>query len=252
MKAFFKLILCFGFVLSLSAQESSSLNRTVSPSIEFTPTENEITVRFSVFNKEQVNKSIRYQAVVVTKTKDNEIVDRIEKTEDQVLNNGEFIDLGTINASLVNADNIVGFLLIYEDDQIVGQEVVDAQKTDLLSSISTLNTTVARSSDFEAALLRTLVIDETKTKRGRDFFSEFYLKFKANNVESTEVVKIREELAIANNTLIKVIAGDDIIFQFFLSPRFNFIEEATNQTVITLNQYFQQQNRLKDETFKYE
>lgn len=128
MKAFFKLILCFGFVLSLSAQESSSLNRTVSPSIEFTPTENEITVRFSVFNKEQVNKSIRYQAVVVTKTKDNEIVDRIEKTEDQVLNNGEFIDLGTINASLVNADNIVGFLLIYEDDQIVGQEVVDAQK----------------------------------------------------------------------------------------------------------------------------
>ena len=77
MKAFFKLILCFGFVLSLSAQESSSLNKTVSPSIEFTPTENEITVRFSVFNKEQVNKSIRYQAVVVTKTKDNAIYNLI-------------------------------------------------------------------------------------------------------------------------------------------------------------------------------
>ena len=242
----------FGFVLSVGAQENSSLNRTVSPSIEFEPTENEITVRFSVFNKEQFDKSIRFQAVVVTKTKDNEIVDRIEKTEDQILGNGEFIDLGTIDASLVNADNIVGFLLIYEDNKIVGQEVVDAQKSELLSSISTLNTTVARSSDFEAALLRTLVTDETETNRERDFISEFYLKFKANNVESTEVVKIREELAIANNTLIKVIAGDDVIFQFFLSPRFNFIEEATNQTVITLNQYFQQQNRLKDETFKYE
>ena len=51
-------ILIFGFVLSVGAQENSSLNRTVSPSIEFEPTENEITVRFSVFNKEQFDKSI--------------------------------------------------------------------------------------------------------------------------------------------------------------------------------------------------
>mgnify|MGYP001954198380 CR=1 FL=1 len=61
-----------------------------------------------------------------------------------------------------------------------------------------------------------MVIENTKTKAGSDFYDLFYSSYLAKNIDGEKIVKIDEKLAIASNTLIQVVVGDQLVMQFII------------------------------------
>jgi hypothetical protein len=71
-----------------------------------------------------------------------------------------------------------------------------------------------------------LVVDETQTKLGRDFYDVFFSRWEAPPNAVNFTVTIREQILPNRGTRIVVEINDDVAFQAYLQPRYDAIEEA--------------------------
>ena len=101
----------------------------------------------------------------------------------------------------------------------------------------------------DGVVLRGIVIEETKTKLGRDFYQMFYSLYLGYNVNGEKIVIVKEKLALANNTKIEVFVHNDKVFEFFLRPQNEYLkimsEEALRKVYLYLQQLKQNKNRVQ-------
>jgi hypothetical protein len=71
-----------------------------------------------------------------------------------------------------------------------------------------------------------LVVDETQTKLGRDFYDIFFGRWEAPPNAVNFTVTIREQILPNRGTRIVVQVNDGVAFQAYLQPRYDAIEEA--------------------------
>jgi hypothetical protein len=73
-----------------------------------------------------------------------------------------------------------------------------------------------------------LLLDQTKTKLGKDFFYLFYSYFKPPAENNSYLLTVREQLSQigGRNTRVQITLNDVVIFQRFLSPRTDLIKDA--------------------------
>ena len=86
--------------------------------------------------------------------------------------------------------------------------------------------------------LRGIIVEDTKTKPGREFYRLFYSLYTKNNINGNEVVKIKEVLALGRNTKIEVIVGDDIVFSFFVRPSMEYLTQINDYAIIKVYKHF--------------
>jgi curli production assembly/transport component CsgE len=104
-----------------------------------------------------------------------------------------------------------------EADTVVDQSHVEAEKN-ILTGISGM------------------VIDETRSKIGRDFYDVFYQNWTAPEAVSGFTITISEQPAPGLGTIISVKANDTETFKYRLQPRYEFIQQAGKYAVnITQN-----------------
>ena len=86
-----------------------------------------------------------------------------------------------------------------------------------------------------------LLIDETKTKSGRDFYEYFYKDWTPPVGVKNYMIFISERPYRLNNTLIEIKINETLVFQQFLQRRDEFVEnlakEAAQRVYIYLLQY---------------
>jgi curli production assembly/transport component CsgE len=92
-------------------------------------------------------------------------------------------------------------------DTVVDESHVEAEK-DILTGISGM------------------VIDETRSKIGRDFYDLFYQNWTAPEEVSGFTITITEQPAPGLGTIISVKANDTETFKYRLQPRYDFIQQA--------------------------
>jgi len=105
-----------------------------------------------------------------------------------------------------------------EADTVVDQRYVQAEK-DILSGISGL------------------VIDETRSKIGRDFYTVFYQNWTPPENVSGFTITISEQPAPGLGTIISVKANDTETFKYRLQPRYDFIQQAAQYAVSVTHNY---------------
>ena len=88
-------------------------------------------------------------------------------------------------------------------------------------------------------VLRGLVIEETKTRPGRDFYQMFYTEYTNKNINGEKIVTIKEELTIGNNTKLEVYVDDKKILEFFVRPQNEYLKAYSNEAIRRVNIYFQ-------------
>jgi hypothetical protein len=92
-----------------------------------------------------------------------------------------------------------------------------------------------------------LVLDETRTKVGRDFYDIFYQNWKAPQDARNFTIRISEQPTPNLGTIISVSVNGTDTFRHRLQPRYEFIEEASQYAVrMTYNHLegHQQQMRI--------
>lgn len=244
--------------LSIQLQ-AQIFNTEVEAKIEVSPQGNMYTLSGSALNKTDLNKSLSYSMSVV---KNNENQETSSKTDQKGLFVLEPNERKNLSSSTVNAEEnqrIIVFLLIYQDSTVVGKDRIVING---LEGEDSLQPMVIREGEedklvniaeeeVDVVLLKGLVVEDTKTKPGRDFYKFFYNAYTANNINGEEIVKVQEVLAMGSNTQLKIWVGQDIVAQFFLNPRASYLKEKAEQSVYLVNRHLMGLKEAKKQKIRY-
>ena len=225
------------------------INNDVEAKIQ-TNQQNDFTViKATAFNKTEITKSLIYKFIVFSKV---ESVNNIseESSERFILSANKKVDLSSITLNLEDKLKTIAVLLIYDlDNKIIGQDRIvfnddpedEAKKKKLLleklkqEQEKSLDVSLEKKDGLE---LNGIVVEDTKTKPGRDFYKLFYSLYSQNNINGNKVVTIKEILALGRNTKIEVIVGDDKIFSFFVRPSAEYLKQMNDYAIISVYKHF--------------
>ncbi|WP_339654606.1 CsgE family curli-type amyloid fiber assembly protein [Flavobacterium frigidarium] len=94
-----------------------------------------------------------------------------------------------------------------------------------------------------------VIVDETKTKIGKEFYDLYYYKYNEYNINSAKIVTIIEELSFGRNTKIMISIDNNVVYEFLARPDQEYIESMVQSSVYQTYQYLRQlENQLKSFT----
>lgn len=235
-------------------------NKEVAATIDFEIKDNTmLQISGSAENRTEINKSLRYVlSVIKSDAKDGNSNNNTQEGR-FVLEPNSKKSLSQTTVNIVATDRTIILLLIYdENDKILGKDrkvlngsaLENEKQIEASSQKSEISQDIKKSGD-DGFILRGMVVEDTKTKAGSDFYDLFYSLYLSNNINGEKIVKVQEKLAIANNTQIEVLVGDDTIVQFIINPRSQYLKAMAEQTLIRVNTYFQRLQTTKDRIKRY-
>lgn len=90
-----------------------------------------------------------------------------------------------------------------------------------------------------AQLSLDMVIDETRSTQGRDFYNIFYRNWQAPEGAMNYTVYVREQPGRGRGSVVEVRVNDEIAFRSQLQPRYDMIEQTAHQAVRFTRQFMQ-------------
>jgi curli production assembly/transport component CsgE len=90
-----------------------------------------------------------------------------------------------------------------------------------------------------------LIIEETLTKSGNDFYDFFYRDWEPPAEARNYTIYIVERPFRLNMTMIEISINDNTVIQAFMQPRLEFVENLAAETVVTLRNYLQNYEQIK-------
>jgi curli production assembly/transport component CsgE len=82
-----------------------------------------------------------------------------------------------------------------------------------------------------------LIIDQTKTKSGREFYDYFFRDWEPPKGASNYTIYIEEKPFRLNTTFIEILINETLIYQSFLQPRSEFLENLAQESIATTQMY---------------
>ena len=214
-----------------------------------------VDITGSGYNKSQISRSLNY-ILNVYKSDDFGNVSNNEQNGRFVLQPGEKKRLSTTTINIDDGNKVIILLRIYDlennllgKDRIVLNDDSGDKKIVLKPQENTdVRTEFAKSDGVE---LRGIVLEDTKTKPGRDFYSQYYSGYLAANIDGPKIVTIKEVLAIANNTKIEVRIDEEVIMEFFIRPQNDYISGMVEIALRRTLAYFDDLEKQNDIVKQY-
>jgi len=245
----FVCILCFP-LLSIS----QIYNKDVSAAINLEVQDNSIIkITGSAHNTTEISKSLRFVLSVIKSGKNK----NTNKQEGLfVLEPGVKKNLSNTSINVNKNDRTIILLLVYESEKIIGKDRkvlngIEGEEDEVGNLLKPAENEDVKNTNEDGFILRGVVIEDTKTKAGNDFYDMFYSSYLTNNINGEEIVKIEERLAIANTTQINIIVGDETVVQFFVNPRTQYLKSMADNSIYRVNAYFQKLKDTKDQITRY-
>lgn len=82
-----------------------------------------------------------------------------------------------------------------------------------------------------------LLVDDTKTKSGKDFYDLFYNNWEAPSAAKNYNITISEKPFRITTTMIVVTINDNIVYQTILQPRQDIIQSQTEEAIVATQDY---------------
>lgn len=141
-----------------------------------------------------------------------------------------------------------GDTLVFSQPDTLARELpVEIQQ--FIEAITSENETHA----FEEPLLEIdgLVVDETRTKAGHDFYDKFYSLWEAPPQAKNFSILIRELPFRVNLTQVQILVNDEPVVNSILQPKEEFISDLAGQAVPVIAEHLiqlQEMSRQLDDT----
>lgn len=245
----FACILCFP-LLSIS----QIYNTDVSAAIDLEVQDNSIIkITGSAHNKTEISKSLRYVLSVIKSGKN----ENTNKQEGRfVLEPGVKKNLSNTSINVNEKDRTIILLLVYENEKIIGKDRkvlngIEGEDDEVKNLLKSSGYEDVKKTEEDGFILKGVVIEDTKTKAGNDFYDMFYSSYLTNNINGEKIVKIEERLAIGNTTQINVLVGDEVVVRFFVNPRTQYLKSMADNSIYRVNAYFQRMKDTKDQITRY-
>lgn len=144
---------------------------------------------------------------------------------------------------------IIALLLLFTltSTLVIGQDNIERALADSISKetpappSAKMQENGASSRNTEISMeIDGLLVDETKTKAGRDFYDYLYSKWDAPPGVSNYNIKVSEKPYRVNLTLLEIYVNDEMVINTILQPRQQIIMDLAEQVAIGLGQYLLQ------------
>jgi len=252
MKFTFGFLLCFLCFPVLTTGQI--YNTEVSAAIDLEVQDNSILkITGSAHNTTAISKSLRYVLSVIKSGKNK----NTNKQEGRfVLEPGVKKNLSNASINVNEKDRTIILLLVYENEKVVGKDRkvlngIEGEDDEVKDILKRENIEDVKETAEDGFILRGVVIEDMKTKAGNDFYDMFYSSYLSNNINGEKIVKIEEKIAIANTTQINVLVGDEVVVQFFVNPRTQYLKSMVDNSIYRVNAYFQRLKDTKDQITRY-
>ena len=240
-------------------------NAEIEAKIEVENNNEFIKITGTAFNKSAISQSLRYVLSVVTRNSEEyDDVSKEDKEDRFVLEPLQKINLATTVINSSETKRIIVLLLVYNlDDKIIGKDRIIFNDFDDGSPAERINNEIIdraeSTTDYpdvdnknkDGIVLRGIVVEDTKTKPGRDFYAKFYSDYTLNKINSDKVIVVKEVMALGTNTKIELKVDDVTIFEFFVRPNMEYIREMADFSIKRVYYYLQQLERQKNIVNKY-
>lgn len=95
-----------------------------------------------------------------------------------------------------------------------------------------------QNSSFLELEIGQLILDETFSKAGSEFQQLFTTKWTwPADINEQFIITMRERPSMGNSTIIEMSINDYKIFESFLQPRYDVLDELSQQAVLTITDY---------------
>lgn len=254
-----RVFIILAIVLFTDVAFSQVYNTSVEAKINMEQYGEMIQITGSALNKTSSTQGLRYVLSVIKNDSNNGNSSKNDQSGRFVLDLGEKRNLSTTSINVNDKSRIIILLLVYDEwDKLLGMDRVvingneedakleveeEQQKEQMLDASPD-----ATENEEDGITLRGIVIEETKTKPGRDFYKMFYSLYSANNVNGEEIVTVKEVLALNNNTKIEIFVANEKVVEFFVTPQNEYLKkmsESSIRTVYWFLQKYKQNKKLK-------
>lgn len=192
-----------------------------------------------VKNTTDLYYSLRYVFSVIIYDSDN----NISKQSKENLFALDPYQARTLYESTINNeanDKIIILFLVYDDeDKLVAKSRV------VLNENESGNNKTEEKKENSGFQISGIVVEDTKTKSGKDYYDKFYFLYNYLNLKGNEVVKINETFSFRRTTRIIVSVGDEIVHEFFAYPKEEYIEEMAKLSIQRVYKYFESKKKQK-------
>jgi len=170
--------------------------------------------------------------------------------------------LETIEIKISETDYYSILLEVYKDTERIGVDLLESKDyrvaeknallADSLNTISALNQMEVqkkkpKKDSFDAIEIDGLIIDETRSKLGRDFYDFFYGEWSPPKNAKDFVITIKELPARGRGAQVSVEVNGNTLVRRFLQPRNDLIESTAKQIAQAIADYLAKNEDLKNE-----
>lgn len=236
------LFLCC-LIAFVSSSYSQIYNTKVEANINLLNNNEFVEITGTAYNKTEVSQSIKYVLSVIKNNPKNSNRSKNDQKGRVLLNAGEKINLSKTTINSNNKDRIIILLLLYDiRENIIGKARIvinDTINSKIKKDNKENNSPDVKFKNSDGIVLRGIVIEETKTNPGRNFYKMFYSLYTSNNINGEKIVTVEEILILAGTTAIRVLVGDEVVYQFIVKPQKGYLKENSNEALKRVFSYLQ-------------
>lgn len=240
-------ILCVITFLSLPTFLFSQIekNNNVKANLDVKKEENVISIKAKAINNDDIIHDLNYLLISVKQSSTGNISNN--KQEGRfVINPDETKDLSQIIINSQPDDQIKIYLFIRNEREnlLLSKDSVYIN-INKENDISSLNTKTIKKEEpkEEDYSLKGLVIDNTKSKIGKDFFELFYTQYNQLSEQFAFVITVSELPSFGRNGIVNIDVGDRNLYSFRVVPNDDYISAQVQMSLRQINNY-DRENKL--------
>lgn len=233
---FFTLLI---YSFSFGQNESENQN-AVEAKIEVEQNENMLSLQPRVQNHSALNLEYNYLLLVKKTDKGNNLsVNRQSGKFTMGPNESKILSSIIINQSQNQIIKAILYIRDENEKKLITKDSIEIKSFNPTSQVE--ETTL---------LIEGLVVDETKTRVGADFYDEFFSIYNQSPKKHNFIISISEMPYRGQTSIIQVKADQDLLYEFFSNPNEEFIKEQAAFSIQSINRYAISKESVKQE-FNY-
>jgi hypothetical protein len=145
-------------------------------------------------------------------------------------------ELATLKINIQEGEQCTVYLFLRKDDDLISKDSIV-----IYSAESIQEKQYIAESEIE---ITGLVVEDVKTKLGKDFYDYFYQKYVTSGSQYSFIINIDEIPGIGRSSKISISADDRILFEFMTRPDDEFIQAAAEEALRYISGYAAQRKLL--------
>ena len=180
-------------------------------------------------------EKLSYYLVLLNRQVGTKMYEKNERRgEFQLLPNEKKI-IASYKFNIQENEELKGYLFIRDRENLIAKDSVVINEV-----IEILKTTSIKEEEIE---ILGLVVENVRTKIGKDFYDFFYQKYNANDSKYPFVININEKPFLGGRgALVSVEIGDDKIFEFQARPDEEMLQNAAAYSLKLVENYSKTRN----------